>query len=40
MNKRKLVVLAVIVALVVAFFALDLRQYLTLDYIKGRQAVL
>ena len=40
MNKRKLVVLVVIAALVVAFFALDLRQYLTLDYIKGRQAVL
>jgi len=40
MNKRKLVVLAVIVALVVAFFALDLRQYLTLEYVKGRQAVL
>ncbi len=35
MNKGKLAVLALVVALVTAFFALDLRQYLSLDYFRG-----
>jgi pyruvate/2-oxoglutarate dehydrogenase complex dihydrolipoamide dehydrogenase (E3) component/uncharacterized membrane protein YdjX (TVP38/TMEM64 family) len=38
MNKSKLIVLVVIAALVAAFFAFDLRQYFSLDYIKGQQA--
>ena len=38
MSKTKLVVLVVIAALVAAFFALDLKQYFSLDYIKAQQA--
>ena len=38
MSRSKLFVVAVIVALVAAFFVFDLRQYLTLEYIKGQQA--
>ncbi len=37
MNPRKLVLVAVIAAAVIAFFALDLNQYLTLDYLKAQQ---
>ncbi len=37
MNKKKFVILLAIVAAVVAFFALDLGRYLSLDYIKGSQ---
>jgi len=36
-KKGRLVLLCVIVALVVAFFAFDLGRFLTLDYLKGRQ---
>jgi len=38
MSRSKLLVVAVIIALVAAFFVFDLRQYLTLEYIKGQQA--
>ncbi|HUP98306.1 MAG TPA: FAD-dependent oxidoreductase [Usitatibacter sp.] len=40
MSKGKLAVLAVLVAGVVAFFALDLRQYFSIDYFQSqRQAI-
>ncbi len=38
MSKKKIVVLALIGALIVAFFAFDLGRFLSLDYIKSRQA--
>jgi pyruvate/2-oxoglutarate dehydrogenase complex dihydrolipoamide dehydrogenase (E3) component/uncharacterized membrane protein YdjX (TVP38/TMEM64 family) len=38
MSKKKLLILALLVALVVAFFAFDLGRFLSLDYIKSRQA--
>jgi pyruvate/2-oxoglutarate dehydrogenase complex dihydrolipoamide dehydrogenase (E3) component/uncharacterized membrane protein YdjX (TVP38/TMEM64 family) len=38
MNKKKLVIVAVLVALVVAFFAFDLGRFLSLEYLKSRQA--
>ena len=38
MSRSKLLVLVVLVAMVAAFFAFDLRQYFTLDYIKSQQA--
>jgi pyruvate/2-oxoglutarate dehydrogenase complex dihydrolipoamide dehydrogenase (E3) component/uncharacterized membrane protein YdjX (TVP38/TMEM64 family) len=38
MNKKKLVIVALLVALVVAFFAFDLGRFLSLDYLKSRQA--
>ena len=38
MNKNKLLLLAVLVVAVVAFFALDLARFFSLDYIKGAQA--
>ncbi len=38
MSKKKLVIVALLVALIVAFFALDLGRFLSLDYIKSRQA--
>ena len=38
MKATKLIVLALIVAAVAAFFALDLGRFLTLDYFKGQQA--
>ena len=38
MPKKKLVIVALLVALVVAFFAFDLGQYLSLGYLKSRQA--
>jgi pyruvate/2-oxoglutarate dehydrogenase complex dihydrolipoamide dehydrogenase (E3) component/uncharacterized membrane protein YdjX (TVP38/TMEM64 family) len=37
-NPRKLLLLAVIAALVVAFFALDLGRFFSLDYIKAARA--
>jgi pyruvate/2-oxoglutarate dehydrogenase complex dihydrolipoamide dehydrogenase (E3) component/uncharacterized membrane protein YdjX (TVP38/TMEM64 family) len=38
MKATKLIVLALIVAAIVAFFAFDLGQFLSLEYFKGRQA--
>jgi pyruvate/2-oxoglutarate dehydrogenase complex dihydrolipoamide dehydrogenase (E3) component/uncharacterized membrane protein YdjX (TVP38/TMEM64 family) len=38
MQKKKLILVALLVALVVAFFAFDLGRFLSLDYIKSRQA--
>jgi pyruvate/2-oxoglutarate dehydrogenase complex dihydrolipoamide dehydrogenase (E3) component/uncharacterized membrane protein YdjX (TVP38/TMEM64 family) len=38
MSKKKLLILALFVALIVAFFAFDLGRFLSLDYIKSRQA--
>ena len=40
MSKGKLAVLAVIVALVAAFFVFDLRQYVTLEYFQARRAAI
>jgi pyruvate/2-oxoglutarate dehydrogenase complex dihydrolipoamide dehydrogenase (E3) component/uncharacterized membrane protein YdjX (TVP38/TMEM64 family) len=40
MSKRKLAVVVVIAALVAAFFALDLRQYLSLESVKAQSASL
>ena len=40
MTKGKLIVLAVIAALVAAFFILDLRQYLSLEYFKSSRAAI
>jgi pyruvate/2-oxoglutarate dehydrogenase complex dihydrolipoamide dehydrogenase (E3) component/uncharacterized membrane protein YdjX (TVP38/TMEM64 family) len=37
MSKGRLAVVVVIVALVAAFFAFDLRQYFSLDYVLGRR---
>ncbi len=38
MSKKKMIILALLVALIVAFFAFDLGRFLSLDYIKSRQA--
>ncbi len=38
MSKKKIVILILLVALIVAFFAFDLGRFLSLDYIKSRQA--
>ena len=38
MSKKKLLIVGLLVALVVAFFAFDLGRFLSLDYIKSRQA--
>src|SRR5687768_4543405 len=38
MSKKKLVLLGVLLALVAAFFVLDLGRFLSLDYVKQRQA--
>ncbi len=40
MNKSKLIALALIAALIAAFFAFDLGHYLNLAYIKSQQATL
>jgi pyruvate/2-oxoglutarate dehydrogenase complex dihydrolipoamide dehydrogenase (E3) component/uncharacterized membrane protein YdjX (TVP38/TMEM64 family) len=40
MSKGKLAVLALIVALVVAFFAFDLRQYFSIDYFQSQRAAI
>lgn len=37
MNKAKILLVAVIVALVAAFFVFDLGQYFSLDYVKAKQ---
>ena len=38
MNKGKLTLLVAVIVLVGAFFAFDLQQFLTLEYLKSRQA--
>ncbi len=38
MSKKKILILAAVVALIVAFFAFDLGRFLSLEYIKSRQA--
>ena len=35
MNSRKLIIVAIVLAAIVAFFALDLRQYLSLEYFQA-----
>ncbi len=40
MNARKLLVVALVVVAVAAFFAFDLGQYLKLDFFKSQQAVI
>jgi pyruvate/2-oxoglutarate dehydrogenase complex dihydrolipoamide dehydrogenase (E3) component/uncharacterized membrane protein YdjX (TVP38/TMEM64 family) len=40
MNKTKLIVLVVIAALIAAFFVLDLRQYVSLEYFQAKRAVI
>src|SRR5438309_6546679 len=40
MSRGKLGVVALLAAIVVAFFALDLRHYLTLDYFQAQHAAL
>ena len=40
MNKGKLAVLAVIVALVAAFFIFDLRQYFSIEYFQSQRAAI
>jgi uncharacterized membrane protein YdjX (TVP38/TMEM64 family) len=40
MNKGKLAVLVAIAALVAAFFVLDLRQYVTIEYFQSRRALI
>jgi pyruvate/2-oxoglutarate dehydrogenase complex dihydrolipoamide dehydrogenase (E3) component/uncharacterized membrane protein YdjX (TVP38/TMEM64 family) len=40
MSKKKLLLVVALIALVVAFFALDLGRFLSLDYLKSRQAEL
>ena len=40
MKKSKLVLLVVIAAMVVAFFALDLRRYFSLEYFQSQRAVI
>jgi pyruvate/2-oxoglutarate dehydrogenase complex dihydrolipoamide dehydrogenase (E3) component/uncharacterized membrane protein YdjX (TVP38/TMEM64 family) len=39
-NKGKVIVLIVIVALIAAFFVFDLRQYVTLEYFQSRRALI
>ena len=40
MNYRKLLIVAVIAAMIVAFFAFDLDHYFSLDYLKSRQTAI
>ena len=40
MNKNRMLVLAVIAIAIVAFFALDLGRFFTLDFFKGQQAAI
>jgi pyruvate/2-oxoglutarate dehydrogenase complex dihydrolipoamide dehydrogenase (E3) component/uncharacterized membrane protein YdjX (TVP38/TMEM64 family) len=40
MGKHRIVLLVAIAALVAAFFVLDLKQYLTLDYFRAQQAAI
>ena len=37
MNRRKLIVIAVVLALVAAYFAFDLGRFFSLEYLKSRQ---
>ena len=38
MNRKKLIVIGIVAALAVAFFAFDLGRFFTLDYVKASQA--
>jgi pyruvate/2-oxoglutarate dehydrogenase complex dihydrolipoamide dehydrogenase (E3) component/uncharacterized membrane protein YdjX (TVP38/TMEM64 family) len=38
MNRRKLIIVLAVIALIAAFFAFDLGRFLSLDYVKQRQA--
>ncbi|MCU0951198.1 MAG: FAD-dependent oxidoreductase [Burkholderiaceae bacterium] len=40
MNRSKLVVLALVIVAIVAFFAFDLSRFLSLEYLKSQQAAL
>jgi pyruvate/2-oxoglutarate dehydrogenase complex dihydrolipoamide dehydrogenase (E3) component/uncharacterized membrane protein YdjX (TVP38/TMEM64 family) len=40
MNKGKVIVLVVIVALIAAFFVFDLKQYFSIEYFQARRAVI
>jgi len=40
MSKARVVVLVVLVALIAAFFAFDLKQYFSLDFFKQQQAAI
>ena len=40
MSKGKIAVLAVLAALVVAFFAFDLKQYFTIEYFQSQRAAI
>ena len=40
MNKGKVIVLVVIAALIAAFFLLDLRQYVTIEYFQSQRALI
>jgi len=40
MNKKKLILVAVVLALIGAYFALGLGRYFTLDYLKSQQAAI
>ena len=40
MNKSKLLVVAIIVAAITAFFVFDLKQYVTLDYFQSQRATI
>ncbi|WP_341887260.1 FAD-dependent oxidoreductase [Variovorax sp. YR752] len=38
MNRRKLIIVLAVIAVIAAFFAFDLGRFLSLDYVKQRQA--
>ena len=38
MNRRKLIIVLAVIAVIAAFFALDLGRFFSLDYVKQRQA--
>ncbi|HWI15188.1 MAG TPA: VTT domain-containing protein, partial [Burkholderiales bacterium] len=40
MNKKKLILVAAVLALIGAYFALGLGRYFTLDYLKSQQAAI
>ncbi len=40
MNKNKMLLFAVLIAAISAFFIFDLKQYLTLDFLKSQQATM
>ena len=37
MNSKRIILVAIIVALIASFFVLDLNQYLTLESLKSNQ---